>query len=340
MILRGVRRGDLIALAVGLIVCAGGVAPSAAQTAGEPIKWDMMVALGLTHPVAQMYKEFTEAVRQKTNGRLQIAIRPPGELPYKNTETLRTVGSNRVQIGQPTAFISGESKAASLLGLPLLVTSRDELVRSVPAVRPWLDKDFERYGVRLLWYYGWPIQTSWGRGAPIKSFADFKGRRVRTSSPEQAHLVKQLGAEPVSLTAAEVPEAMNRGVMDVVLTAGLNAYGSKWGDFLQWGYLSPINAVPDFVVVNAKAMDALPADVRAAVESSARDIQAKLLKQLEELESGYQGKLGKEFKVQLIPGNPADAQKALEIMRPYWTTWAKENNLQPALEAARKALGR
>ncbi len=336
MIVRGLKRSIVILSTVALV--AGGGAPAAdAQT---PIKWDFMSVVGLTHPVTQMEQQFAEAVKQKTGGRLQLPMRPPRELPYKSTETLRTVGGNNVQIGDPSAFIAGESKAGSLPMLPFLITSTDDLVKAMPALRPYLDKDFERYGVRLLWYYNWPIQTSWGRGAPIKSFADFRGRKVRASSPEQAYLMKQLGAEPVSLTAAEIPEAMNRGLVDVVATAGFNAYGAKWGEFLQWGYLQGLNAVPAFVVVNAKAMDSLPADVKAAVEAAARDIQARMLKEIEALENSNQQKLNKEFKVQLMPGSPADAQKGLEIIRPYWSTWGKDNNLQQAVDAVRKAVGR
>lgn len=340
MISRGLKRTAVI-LWTATVVAAGGVITSAsAQAQAQPIKWDFMSVVGLTHPVAQIQQQFADAVKQKTNGRLQITIRPPGELPYKGTETLRTVGSNKMQIGDPSAFIAGESKAGSLPMLPFLITNTDELVKAMPALRPHLDKDLARYGVRLLWYYNWPIQTSWGRGAPVRSFADFKGRKVRSSSPEQAYLMKQLGAEPVSLTNTEIPEAMNRGLVDIVATAGFNAYGAKWGEFLQWGYLQGLNAVPAFVVVNAGAMDALPPDLKAALDAAARETQGKMLKEIEALEAGAREKLNKEFKVQLISGSPADAQKGQEIVRSYWATWAKDNNMQEAFDAVRKALGR
>ncbi|MBI2527900.1 MAG: hypothetical protein HYY95_11300 [Candidatus Rokubacteria bacterium] len=55
-------------------------------------KWDLVLYVGITHPVAQYFKEFAGEVKKRTRGELEIVVRPSGELPYKITEIARVVG--------------------------------------------------------------------------------------------------------------------------------------------------------------------------------------------------------------------------------------------------------
>src|SRR5262245_22567344 len=71
-------------------------APAVAQP--KPAAWDMTVMVGITHFVGGVEKEFLEDVSKRTNGALAVTLRPPGELPYKLTEYLRTVGQGNVQM--------------------------------------------------------------------------------------------------------------------------------------------------------------------------------------------------------------------------------------------------
>jgi TRAP-type C4-dicarboxylate transport system substrate-binding protein len=94
------------ALSAALMLVAA-VVQCAAQP--KPVTWDFVLNAGLMHPVAVMEKEFVDEVKKRTNGQLDIVLRPPGELPYKLPEYLRVVGKGNVQMGDVyMGFLGGE----------------------------------------------------------------------------------------------------------------------------------------------------------------------------------------------------------------------------------------
>src|SRR5262245_38041652 len=167
------------------------LAPSApAATQPKPAAWDMTVMVGITHFVGSVEKEFLEDVSKRTNGVLAVTLRPPGELPYKLTEYLRTVGQGNVQMCDVyMGFIAGDSKLGALTGLPFLVANAEELKKVMPILEPVIREDFARFGAEILTWYTWPEQNFFGRGKPITTVDDFKGRKIRTTSPEQSELL-------------------------------------------------------------------------------------------------------------------------------------------------------
>jgi TRAP-type transport system periplasmic protein len=289
--------------------------------------------------VGNFHKAFAAEVAAKTGGRLVITVKSPGELPYSPAATLATVGADRVQIGDGAAFIAGESKTAALTMLPFLITTEKQFTSSLKILRPSLTADFDKFGVQSLYTYMWPLQVVWGKGTAPKSLSGFAGMKIRSSTAEQAYFFEKLGADPVTLTTAEVAPSLQRGVVTGVATAGYNAFPLGWGQLVNWAYLQPINIVPGFVVINKSALAGLPADIRTTLLQVAAKWQAKLLAQIPRAEGKYrQGMAGQGVK--LIPSTPADQKKGVAIMKPYWRKWAADNNLTTQLAAVLRLLGR
>src|SRR5690606_23024874 len=66
---------------------AGFEATTTADTAdqaasGETFEWDYVLFVGLEHHYGELAQEFADDVRERTDGRLDITVRPAGELPY------------------------------------------------------------------------------------------------------------------------------------------------------------------------------------------------------------------------------------------------------------------
>lgn len=327
---------------VALAALALAAAPVGAQP--KPAAWDMVLNVGLTHFVGAVEKDFVEDVKKRTNGGLVITLRPPGELPYKLTDYLRAVGKGDVQMCDVyMGFIAGDSKLGVLTGMPFLVGTSDELVKVMPALEPMIRDDFARFGAEILTWYTWPEQNFFGRGKPIQTIEDFKGRKIRTTSPEQSELVKRLGAVPISLTAPEVPSAAQRGIMDGVMTAGFNLLFSKWYEFTEWAYLPNIHiGGPAYILVNKAAMAGLPPEVRKGLQDAAQAFQARMLKEIPAREQADLKTLEQEHKVKLVRANPADVAKMRQLMEPYWDEWAKQGGPKTveAIALVRKTLGR
>lgn len=333
-----------VSSSIGLIVAVllALATPVAAQP--KPVAWDMVMNVGLAHFVGEREKEFVEDVKKRTGGQLAITLRPPGELPFKLPEYLRAVGQGSAQMGDVyMGFLAGDSKLAVLTGLPFLVATPEELKKAMTVLEPAIREDFARFGADILTWYTWPEQNFFGRGKPILSVDDFKGRKIRTTSPEQSELVKRLGGVPLSLPAPEVPAAAQRGVMEGVITAGFNLYFSKWYEFTEWAYLPNIHiGGPAYILINKGASAALSPDARRGLQEAARAFQARMLREIPAREQADLKTLETQYRIKLNGASPADVAKMRKLMEPYWDEWAKAGGpkVVEALGQVRKAIGR
>lgn len=316
--------------------------PDAVQSM-EPIKWDFAIFVGLTHPMGQLATDFANKVKEETNGKLDITVRPAGELPYQVNEFVRVTGENSVQMSDPiTFFIAGDLKAGALPNLPYLIEDFDELDTTIEVLKPYLEKDLATFGTKMLYYYPWPPQNLWGKGDIISSLEDMNGTKIRSQSPEQATFAETLGGAPVSLITSEVPAAMQRGMADGVITAALNVEGSKWYDFLDWGYMIGLQTPPSYVIVNEKAYDALPDDVRQVLDDVSKEFQAEAIQRVKDTEEQSKQNLVNEQGMQIVDAPREEIQKMVEKTVSYWNTWAEERgpDTVEALQKVREKLNK
>jgi TRAP-type C4-dicarboxylate transport system substrate-binding protein len=332
-----------LALAV-LTTGAAGAMPGHSARPVATINWDFMTIQPATTKgktsMGNFQQAFADDVFKKTGGALKITLRPPGELPYTLNQTVTTVGRNLVQMGDAGVFSAGEAKVIGIFGLPFLISTPKQFVTAVKILRPTLDQQLGQFGAQLLFYYTWPTQTAWGTGSPPVSLADFKGRKIRASSPEQAEFLKNLGAEPVTLTTPDVAPSLQRGLVDGVVTSGFTALGNGWGPLIKWGYTTPLGYVPGLIVVNKAQLDGLSPALRTTLMKVAAVWQAKMLAQIPRAETVYRKALVSQYGVKLVTGKKSDLKTGTAIMTPIWGSWAAQNGLDQQVAALRKAIGK
>lgn len=340
--IRMTRRSSI--LGVLATASASATAATGAARAQSAAKWDLYAVTGVTHPITLRYKEFADEVRKATGGKLDIVVRPAGELPFRATEVVKVAGDGQVQLAEGyMGFISGAVPLASIAGLPFLVRNAGELEKAWPIIDRYTTPLFAKAGVRTLFYHTWPAQNVFGKGKPIRSIDDFKGRKIRSTDGKQAEMLKQLGASSVSLTTAEVPVAMERGVAEGFITAGFNVMGAKWYEFVQWAWLGDIHiGGPDYTLVNIAALDKLDPDTRTRLEAVAKDYAprfraANLGDEAKDLEA-----LKTQHKVELFVPPKEQIDALIVRMQPYWEQWsaAQGDNGTSMLKDLRAALGK
>ena len=315
--------------------------PAAANTSNESFEWDFMVVQGATGKggVGDQLQAFADEVDKRTDGRLKITLRAPGEVPYTMDKLLATVGAGRVEMGDLGIVSTGESKVIGMFGLPFLITSAEAHDKTVETLMPYLQEDLDKYGVTdPVFFYHQPVQTVWGQGDPPAQLSDLKGRQIRASSPEQAQLFEELGAKPATLIAAEVGSSLERNVIDSLASSGLNILATGWNESLDWGYTTPLGYLTGMIVVSQDAMDELPDDLRTTLNEVGQEFQTSMFDYIDQAEDDAREKL-KEGGVDIVEGNPGDEQAGVEIMAPYWEKWAQDNGQTDALRAVRSALG-
>ncbi|MGE0629884.1 MAG: TRAP transporter substrate-binding protein [Hyphomicrobiaceae bacterium] len=298
---------------------------SFARTGNASTEWDLYIVTGLSSPIAGYLQQFADEVKQKSEGELVINVRLSGELPFKPNEMVRITSQGQVQLGEAIAlFNSGTIPLLGVGGLPMLLGDVEDLKKAQPIIEKYIKPELDKIGVKVLFSYTWPSQNIFGSGDPIRSLADFKGRKLRTLGPQQAIMLERLGASSVTMTTPEVAVALERGTVEGVFTASLSVKGNRWEEFIHWGYLPNATAGDDYVLVNMEAYNALSPKARTALDEVAAVWGPKITDGFTELDRASFDELRKEYNVDLF-FPPEDQIAELEkLMQDSWDEWAQQ----------------
>ena len=282
-------------------------------------------------------KLFTEQIEKATNGALKVRLHLAGTLQINASNITQAVGENVVQIGDDL-FNSGNIPVAGIPRLPMLIQSYEDFAKADVVLKPYIEKAFGQKGSTVLASYTYPMQFIWGR-KKIESLDDIKGLKLRVAQPEQGEFVRRFGGTSITMSAPEVPSALDRGVVDGIFTAGVGAV--LWKDLLKYGYVLIVNVNNSYFIANTDAYSKLSPDLqgklRQVAQESARWDQDTMQK--EEAESvQILSAMGYIF----TKAKPEEISRAVDAMKPYWDEWAKSRgpDVIEALAKVRTALGR
>ena len=327
------RRHTMAALA------ASSVAAPAVLRAQGTTTWTVYTYVpAATLAPAKVFQEIIERVSKETNGGFQLKYHLGGALTIKATDITTAVGDNVIQIGDD-GFQQGNVPITGILRLPMLITSTAEFEKALAVMKPYVEKAYDKKGSTVLSTYYFPMQIAWS-SKKLTSLDDFKGQKIRATSPEQIEFLKRFGANGLTVGGSEVPSALERGVVDGVLTA--NAGGGKiWKDLLKYCYSIGLNYFEANVAVNKEAYAKLPANYRDSLTKAIVDLSPKMTKMMAGEEDEEAAKRKAEGMVQTA-ATPADYKRGAERMASYWDEWAKRYGAetQEALKKVREALNR
>ena len=278
---------------------------------------------------------FVEKVKAATNGELNIKFRLFGSLSIQAADVTQAVADNVIQMGDDQIF-SGNIPLAGIVKVPGLAGTYDEYDKAEAAVRPIVEAGYASKGVLVLHRFAIP-QFIWGN-TQLTSLADLKGLKVRTGTPEQAEFVRKLGATSLTMGPAEVPSALERGLVDAIVT-GIGG-GELWQDQLKTAYLYPVNFNGIYIVVNKDAFDALTPEQQAAVRQASAETDQWLRETSRAEDTAALEAM--RSKLTITDPTPEDVAMAAELMPSLWEDWAQAHAPEGAevLATVNKALGR
>ena len=242
-----------------------------------------------------------------------------------------------MQVGDDL-FNSGNIPVAGILRLPMLVQSYDDFTKADAVLKPYLEKAYQEKGSTLLASYTYPMQFIWGR-KKIVSLDDIKGLKLRVAQPEQGEFVRTFGGTSITMSAPEVPSALDRGVVDGIFTAGVGAV--LWKDLLKYGYVLIINVNNSYFIANTEAYNKLSPELQGKLRQVAQDA-ARWDQETMQKEEAESVKLLTAVGYTFTKATPEETARAVEAMKPYWDEWAESRgpDVVEALAKVRTALGR
>jgi TRAP-type C4-dicarboxylate transport system substrate-binding protein len=316
-----------------------GVILALAPGAAFADSWDAYVTFPVANvPNVQGVAAIIKDVSAASGGSLSVRLHLGGSMPINVTNITQAVSQNIIQMGDD-AFFEGNVPIAALLRLPMLIRTQAEFDKAAAIMRPYIEKAYARQNVVFLGQYAYPLQVPFSRKA-LRSLADLKGQKLRPTSPEQGELIKSFGAVVVSLGAPEVPAALDRGLIDGVVTA--SAVGGRvWREQLKYRYGLGIDFGNSNIIVNRDAFEALKPDVQAALRTSVAKQTRWIDDTLQADDIAWTKKFAQLGMVTTEP-KAGEIEAADRAMAPYWTAWAKAKGAtaQEALGRVRGALGR
>lgn len=109
---------------------------------------------------------------------------------------------------------------------------------------------------------------------PLHTVADFAGKKIRVHNTEAAALMSKIGAVPTPVPFGEITPALQRGIVDIVMTSVGTANGFGFPTVAKHLSIWRIGTVvPWSFVVNQAVWDKLPADLKPVVQSEFRKIE-------------------------------------------------------------------
>ena len=242
--------------------------------ASAQVKWDMPTPYAATNFHTENIAQFVADIDKATHGKLKITVHANGSL-FKANEIKRAVQGGEAQIGE--ILISGYSNEDPIFGVdsvPFLATSYKDAEKLWKASRKPIEARFAKQGLRVLYSVPWPPQGIYA-DKPLNSMADMKGLKMRAYNPYTCRIAELAGAQPVTIQAAELAQAMATGAVNANITSSSTGYDSKAWEVVKYYYDTQAWIPKNIVFVNEKAFDALPNGEQKAVLDAAKAAEAR-----------------------------------------------------------------
>ena len=342
-------RRRLLKTAVASVGATAGLAFPAVVRSQTPIKWRVQTAAYAGTAGYTMFQKYCANIKELSEGKLQFQAFPPDAVVGTFEMFNAVKGGVLDAMHCFTTYWAGTMPVAAFLSsYPLGLDRPDQ----------WETWFYELGGLQIArkafraqnMYYVGPIQHDLNlihSKIPIKSFEEFKGKRIRFPGGMIAEIFSQAGVSTVLLTGGEVYGALERGVIDGADFVGPAVnYNLKFGVVAKYIIMGPpstpcLHQPVDLMdlTVNMARWTALPKHLQEIVTAATRqhswDHYAYIQKENIAAWEKY-----KTEGIQVIRLSEEDVQKFRRHAIPLWFKWAKKDPLAKEAFASQLAFMR
>lgn len=270
-----------------------------------------------TFPCIQM-ERWVKEVEQRTKGKVKVKTFPGGTL-LEAKNMFDGVVAGGADIGcLATAYQPGRFKELEVMDLPIGFPNG-----TVASAVMW--DLFEKYNpqslkdVKVLTLFTCATAQILAN-KPIKNLEDLQGAKLRAAGTG-VEWMKLLGAAPVGMPQSEVPEALQKGVVQGNVTSMDVLKDMKYAEYCPFVTLSDLWVVPFAVVMNKRKWDSLPDDVKKVLDDLRKEQAIWTGKYVDAHANDAMEWSKKEYKVEFIslPGDEKAkwAAKAAPLLDEY-----------------------
>jgi len=181
-----------------------------------------------------------------------------------------------------------------------------------------------------------PIST---KAKKIENYEALKGMSFRANGGPPTEFVQQMGGSPMSIVIGELYSAIEKGVVDAVITDWHAVWAFKLYEQFQYYLDAHCSVSPYFLVMNTDVYNSLPPLYKNAIDSYSGEEALKLATQWDDVQKEVMGIIanqGAEI-YKFSDNDTAKLQDAAQRTRDAWIDGANAKGL-PAQAAVDKAL--
>lgn len=164
----------------------------------------------------------------------------------------------------------GRFLRTSIMEFPFVAESADASTRALWAMRNGLlAEDFKEFKLAALHCHHPGLFHT--RAKPLKDIRDVQGLRMRAPNPSTQALLAHLGATPVGMPPGQVYENLEKGVIDGAVFPWDAINGFRLENALKHHLDARVYTACFHLVMNPKRFDALPPEVKRAIDAHVGD---------------------------------------------------------------------
>jgi TRAP-type C4-dicarboxylate transport system substrate-binding protein len=268
---------------------------------------------------------YEQLVTQHTNGSVKLDIK---EKLFGIMDSAYAIGDGRVMMGtQSVPAATGTYPLLDFGGIPGLFSEMPngatEWANAFldPKMMALWDSYSRPAGFKVLGAAVSLAQNALWGNKPIKTLADFKGVKMRASGRTQTSALRDVGGSPLTLSMAEIEEALSRGTVDAIMTS--KSFGAERGLTQLAKYVSiwPISPIfPQIVAINFKAWDKLTPQQKDGLLRASAQLTREMPLALEQMDISYTLWI-RSTKTEMVVPDDAEVKKAMGLMQPAVKEW-------------------
>jgi TRAP-type C4-dicarboxylate transport system substrate-binding protein len=175
-------------------------------------------------------------------------------------------------------YIEGKLTLSGVGALPLFQSGRNSsqaLFEMIKEGGILFKEDFKPEGVRPVYFSNIaPYQVAGVGDRPVE-LSDFEGMKIRTPGGIQTEAMKKLGATTVTMEAADMVPAMERGTVQGTVTPIGSIEGHGWHETFEWGTTNAsFGGFPFSFTTNLEYFNSLPSGVQDAMMTAGESASA------------------------------------------------------------------
>jgi len=243
------------------------VAPAMAETLSVVGSWSSL-------PLHKQFEApfWSETLPEASGGEIEVTLTTHNQMNLGVGDVFRLLGDGVYDVGMTVAdYAVADAPELEGLDVPLVALTADEARAMVDAARPMVSDIFrDRFNSHVLAIAPYPPQVVFCNTA-VSNLDGLRGKKVRASGRMTAKFLEALGAEGVNVSFAEVPGALQKGVVDCAVTGAGSGYNAGW-----WEVSTHLLAIPlggwDPVVtaINLDKWNSLSPDMQRLIQDQVK----------------------------------------------------------------------